>query len=77
MIAERNQARLENNPSPESSGVPRSVRQKADLASDILYEQQVNIVGTESGRALARGVAYINKKGQIVRIKILKDNTSP
>lgn len=38
-----------------------------------LYEEKVDIIGSESGQTLAKGVAYINKKGQIVRIKILKE----
>ncbi len=46
---------------------------KEELSSIILYEETVRIVGEDSGRTLANGVAYINKQGQIVRIKIVKE----
>jgi len=45
---------------------------KEELSAVILYEEGVEILASKSGRTLAKGVAYINKKGQIVRIKILK-----
>ncbi len=82
LIAGRNKARYEikDNPpvrktKPVASSKPNSpaTSKKDDLASIILYEQDVKIVGSESGRTLANGVAYINKKGQIVRIKIVKE----
>lgn len=83
LIAERNRSRQEG---PKSTSVkkyepPKSIPDKKnhsskskdnDLASIILYEQKVKIVGSESGKTLARGVAYINKKGQIVKITIAK-----
>lgn len=46
---------------------------KEELLSIILYEEEVEIVSSESQRTLAKGIAYINKKGQIVRIKLLKE----
>ena len=42
------------------------------LSSIVLYEEKIKILGSKSGRTLANGVAYINKKGEIVKIKILK-----
>ena len=44
-----------------------------EISSIILYEQKINIVGSESGKTLAKGTAYINKQGQIVRIKIQRE----
>ncbi len=44
-----------------------------EILSIVLYEEKVDIVVSESRRTLAKGVAYINKQGQIVRIKILKE----
>lgn len=44
-----------------------------EISSIVLYEEKVDVVVSESGRTLAKGVAYINKQGQIVRIKILKE----
>lgn len=43
------------------------------LSSIVLYEEKIKILGSKSGRILANGVAYINKKGEIVKIKILKN----
>ena len=43
------------------------------LSSIVLYEEKIKILGSKSGRTLANGVAYINKKGEIVKIKILKN----
>jgi hypothetical protein len=44
-----------------------------EISSIVLYEEKVDIVVSESRRTLAKGVAYINKQGQIVKIKILKE----
>lgn len=87
LIAGRNRARYEvaeNDKSGKQSRTRKSVSKSQvakkdssskskDLTSIILYEQKVKIVGTESNRVLAKGVAYLNKKGQIVRITILKE----
>jgi len=85
LISDRNKARHEaaENPSKKSirpqkttttnTSTPVSNTKEEELTSIILYEEEINIVGAESGRTLAKGVAYINKKGQIVRIKILKE----
>ena len=82
LIAERNKARqgLAKKTSPEeddlkkaTSAKSRSTSKTDELASIILYEQNVKIVGTDSGRTLANGIAYVNKKGQIVRITIIKE----
>lgn len=84
LIADRNRARYdvaENAPekkprrtvSKKDAEQTKPVVKKPDLSSAILYEQKVKIVGTDSNKTLANGVAYINKKGQIVRIKIVKN----
>ena len=82
LISERNSARYDaaDNPTPKqaqtraATGKSKSASSKdEELATTILYEQKVNIVGSDSGRTLANGVAYINKKGQIVRIKITRE----
>lgn len=51
----------------------RSASKQEKLSSIILYEEKIEILGSKSGRTLANGVAYINKKGEIVKIKILKN----
>jgi hypothetical protein len=48
------------------------ISKEEELSSIVLYEQGVEIVNSKSQRILAKGVAYVNKKGQIVKIKILK-----
>ena len=87
LIAERNKARFEkakNTPKKSTTSKKRIVNKtpitkpdsnlnKEELSSIILYKEEVEIVGSDSQRILAKGVAYVNKKGQIVRIKILKE----
>lgn len=87
LIAERNSARYElaEKTPPKSENSKKNIEKKPEesnpdsdenqkeLTSIILYEQKVKIVGSDSGRTLANGIAYVNKKGQIVRIKIIKE----
>jgi len=86
LISERNRARydtVEKKPIKSVGSKPteekiNTSKQEPDSKSEeilsiVLYEENVDIVGTESNRTIAKGVAYINKKGQIVRIKILKE----
>jgi hypothetical protein len=54
---------------PKQESDPRA----EEISSIVLYEEKVDIIVSESRRTLAKGVAYINKQGQIVRIKILKE----
>ena len=86
LISERNSARYEiAEKAPQKSENSKNIEKKVEelspdsdahqkeLMSIILYEQKVKIVGNDSGRTLANGIAYVNKKGQIVRIKIIKE----
>lgn len=85
LISDRNKARYEAAENPSKKSVspqktttpsiskPEINSKEEELSSIILYEEEINIVGAESGRTLAKGTAYINKKGQIVRIKISKE----
>jgi len=84
LIGDRNKARFDNKENQPQKTVRRtkvsansktisSTKKSEELSSIILYEEDVKIVGSDSQRTLAKGVAYINKKGQIVRIKILKE----
>ena len=82
LIADRNKARYEvkenppakkNSPRSPSPQAKSSTSKEDELSYVILYEQDVDIIGSDSGRTLAKGVAYVNKKGQIVRIKLLKE----
>ncbi len=84
LIGSRNKARHEANENQPQKTVrtkkistdsnsSSTTNKSQELSSIILYEEEVKIVGSASQRTLAKGVAYINKKGQIVRIKILKE----
>lgn len=85
MIADRNKARYDvaEKPSQKKATTQKRVVQdpsrqvsskeektEKKLSSIELYEQEIVIVGKESEKKLAEGTAYINKKGQIVKIKI-------
>ncbi len=56
-----------------STSKPEPDPKAEDFSSIALYEEKVDIIGSDSQRTLAKGVAYVNKQGQIVRIKILKE----
>ncbi len=87
LIADRNKARYDVAKKPsqkkvvtqkeitEKSNTPVSspTSKKEEISSIVLFEQDIEIVGTESRRIMAKGVAYVNKQGQIVRIKILRE----
>ncbi|MCF6248981.1 MAG: hypothetical protein L3J69_16730 [Desulfobacula sp.] len=87
LIASRNKARYDVAKKPsqkkvvtrkkvtrkDSIPIPSANSKKEGISSIVLYEQDIEIVGVQSGRTMAKGVAYVNKKGQIVRIKILRD----
>lgn len=46
---------------------------KKEISSVVLYEENVTIVSQTSSKTLAKGIAYINKQGQIVRLKIVNE----
>ncbi len=87
LIAGRNKARYAAAKNPPKKSVsstkrttsetntskPISIPKKEELSTIILYEEDVEIVASKSGRTLAKAVASINKKGQIVKITILKE----
>jgi hypothetical protein len=55
------------------SKIESNSQSEEEISSVVLYEEKVDIIGSKSRRTLSKGVAYIDKKGQIVRIKILKE----
>lgn len=87
LISQRNKARYEDADTASSragnatkipldkvgASTAGSGSKETVLSSIILYEEAVDIVGSDSGRILAKGVAAINKQGQIVRIKIHRE----
>lgn len=46
------------------------VARKKELSTNVLDERQIVIVDSSSGTPLAQGVAYLNKQGKIVKIKL-------
>ena len=46
------------------------VTRKNELSTNVLDERQVVIVDSSSGTPLAQGVAYLNQKGKIIKIKL-------
>lgn len=46
---------------------------KKEGSSSVLYEREVKVVDSSSQKTLAQGVAYMNKQGQIVKIKIIRE----
>ncbi len=88
LIAKRNKSRYEvakdaaqekNNTSKQktddkfNSAKSESKPTRKEISSIVLYKENVKILGSKSGRTLAKGVAYINKQGEIVKIKIVKN----
>jgi len=86
LISERNKARhgvdkktfgknTESKSVEENIGTTKkeSDSKEEEVSSVVLYEEKVDIIDSESRRTLAKGIAYINKKGQIIRIKILRE----
>lgn len=46
------------------------VTRKKELSTNVLDEKEIVIVDSSSGKPLGQGVAYLNKKGEIVKIKL-------
>ncbi|HCY86705.1 MAG TPA: hypothetical protein DHV36_16355 [Desulfobacteraceae bacterium] len=81
LVAQRNEARkLISDENKRTKKLTRQqdnekrsdvVETNKNISSVVLYEKSIDIVDSESRRRLAKGVAYLNKSGQIVRIKIV------
>jgi len=86
LIADRNKMRYEladeagNNKGKTGSSNQRTdsvsndasekATSKKELSTNVLDEKRIVIVETSSGKPLGQGVAYVNKKGEIVKIKL-------
>jgi len=49
------------------------VKQKKEISSIVLYEKNIEVVDSTTGSSLAKGIAYMNKDGRIIKIKITKE----
>lgn len=86
LIAERNKMRYRlADKAEENKGKTESSNQKSDLGSryasdrgmpekelstNVLNEKKIVIIDTSSGRSLGQGIAYVNQKGEIIKIKL-------
>lgn len=77
LIAERNKMRHQLAGEPGSnknnSGVKDASKKgasKAQLSTNVLAEKKIVIVDTASGSPIGKGVAYVDKQGNIVKIKL-------
>ncbi|NDY71425.1 hypothetical protein DO021_03110 [Desulfobacter hydrogenophilus] len=53
-----------------SKDASEKVTSKQELSANVLDEKEIVIVEISSGKPLSQGVAYVNKKGDIVKIKL-------
>ena len=59
-----------NNSVPKD--VSKKVTHKKELSTNVLDETKIVIVDSSSGAPLGQGIAYVDKKGEIVKIKLAK-----
>ena len=76
LLVERNRARLASNEEKKQVS-DKQTRQSTSLkgfesSNGELVEEEINVVSVTSGKRLAKGTAYIDKKGKIITIKIRK-----
>ena len=53
-----------------SKDASESFTRKKELSTNVLDEKQIVIVDSSSGEPLGQGVAYVNQKGEIIKIKL-------
>ena len=82
LIAERNKMRyhiaensektagLDQKAGTKPGGVPEASSQDKTPETAALEKRKIVIVDASSGTSLGQGVAFVNKKGEIVRIKL-------
>jgi len=49
------------------------IKKPEGVSPVVVYERDIEVVDSSSRMALAKGIAYLNKEGQIVKIKIIKE----
>ena len=69
----KRESEIKKNETEALSGTAGRAKKEA-VSTSVLYEKSIKITDSQSGITLARGVAYMNKKGQIVRIKVIDNN---
>lgn len=71
LISDRNKARY-NAAEKEAGGSTKDSQAQKESMSN-LYEENVEIVSSSTNRTLGKGVAYLDKEGKIVYIKISRN----
>jgi hypothetical protein len=46
---------------------------KTEISPIVMYQRDIDVVDSSSRKSLAKGIAYLNKEGRIIKIKILKE----
>ncbi len=79
MIAARNKARQKT--SLSTSNEQQAEASEADVPSEttgndkkiMMFEEDVDIISTSTGKVIARATAYLDKSGKIINIRIRKN----
>lgn len=58
---------------PKEDTVMNRAKKKEEMSTIVLYQRDIQVVDSFSQMPLAKGIAYLNKEGQIVKIKIIKE----
>ena len=78
MIAARNKARQKK--SLSTSNEQQAESSKSDVPSEtagndkkiMMFEEEVDIISTSTGKVIARATAYLDRSGKIINIRIKK-----
>lgn len=75
LVAERHELRKSiskerQGETAQSKDTREAKEEKTEKPSAVVYERQIQIIDTASGKAIAKGVANVNKEGKITRIRI-------
>lgn len=52
---------------------PSARGEKTLISTQIIYEKEIEILDAGSGLPMTKGIAYMNREGQIVKIKIIRN----
>ena len=61
-----------NTGNKEDTAIER-IKKTEGVSPVVVYERDIEVVDSSSRMALAKGIAYLNKEGQIVKIRIIRE----
>jgi hypothetical protein len=70
---EKSLAKQDANVGYEEDAAIERMKKTEGVSTVVVYERDIEVVDSSSRMALAKGIAYLNKDGQIVKIKIIKE----